>query len=103
MHNLVAVFSPVTPRSTQNNHLPEFLYRNCVIESSTKTTGATALLLLLSHSNLQICLVKWHYGKIIQNQTNPLVALTIGHGYAGKLNGHTYCPPRGHIQDSWGG
>lgn len=75
----------------------------CVIESSTKTTGATALLLLLSHSNLQICLVKWHYGKIIQNQTNPLVALTIGRGYAGKLNGHTYCPPRGHIQDSWGG
>lgn len=92
MHKLVAVFSPVTPRSTQNNHLPEFLYRNCVIESSTITTVAIALLLLLSPSNLQMCLVKWHYGKIIQNQTNPLVGLTIGHGYAGKLNGHSILP-----------
>lgn len=92
MHRLVAVFSPVTPRSTQNNHLPVFLYRKCEIESSIIAAGAIALLLLLSHSNLQICLVKWHYGKIIQNQTNPLVALTIGHGYAGKLNVHSVLP-----------
>lgn len=62
------------------------------MESSTITTGAIALLLLLSASNLQICLVRWHYGKIIQNQTHPLVALTIGHGYAGKLNGHSKLP-----------